>query len=60
MQRNNEGQFRSLRTKNDKIWRKISLALIKKEKEKGQSKLSYKMKFLRELLTRNKASQRTE
>ena len=34
MQRNNEGQFRSLRTKNDKIWRKISLALIKKRKRK--------------------------
>ena len=37
---------------------KISLALRekKKEEEKGQTKLSYAMKFLQELLTWNNAS----
>ena len=34
MQHNNEDQFRSLRTKNIKIWRKNIISFSKKKKEK--------------------------
>ena len=58
MQRNNEDQFWSLRTKNKKIWRKNIINFHKKEK--GQTNLLYEMKVLQELHTRNNASLRNE
>ena len=44
MQRNNKDQFRSLRTKNNKIWRKNIISFHKKNFEK-EHKQNFDMKW---------------